>query len=149
MMTEHSLVSPKNKDFLHLVGELNKTLLSITNDSGESSFSYETFCDKTERCIVLYKEGRPVACACIRYLSEEKCELKRMYSNYKGSGSEILMIAESLAREIGYNFIVLSTRIVNKKAIDFYSRNGYSEIARYGKYSKGNQSICMGKSLIE
>ncbi len=69
-----------------------------------------------------------------------------MYSKAPGMGLSPAL--ESTAMERGYQQIVLSTRILNLGAVNFYLRNGYEQIRPYGKYKNSNKSICMAKALL-
>ena len=48
---------------------------------------------------------------------------------------------------LGYGEVWLSTRRVNRRAVDFYQRNGYVPIPAYGKYVGNGVSVCLGRWL--
>ncbi|WP_165314130.1 GNAT family N-acetyltransferase [Vibrio ziniensis] len=147
MSFEHKRVDPTHADFVALVTELNASLVSVTNDSGESSFSAEEFDIQSDGCVVVYAEQIPVACGVFRRQIEGVCEIKRMYSKRSGAGSYLLSTLEAYATVKGYRKAVLSTRRVNVKAVEFYQRNSYVESEPYGKYVGVDRSICMSKTL--
>ena len=148
MKFEHKKVEPSNRDFQSLVAELNSSLTQITSDSGESSFSSDTFDSSKDGCIVVYLDTVAVACGVFRFHESEVCELKRMYSNKSGAGSYLLKQLECYAINKGYRKAILSTRRVNSKAVSFYERNSYSESSAYGKYVGTKRSICLSKVLV-
>ncbi|WKE67428.1 GNAT family N-acetyltransferase [Gallaecimonas kandeliae] len=147
MKFRHRKVEANNCDFLSLVQELNYSLNQITSDSGESSFSSETFDSSLDGCIVVYSNRIPVACGIFRYHANEVCELKRMYSNLPGAGTYLIKQLELYAITKGYRKAVLSTRRVNSKAVRFYERHSYLESEAYGKYLGVERSICFSKVL--
>ena len=140
-------VEPSSADYSLLVKELNTSLLEITNDSGESSFSLDDIDIETAGFIVVYLDSAPVACGSFRKVNRVTCELKRMYSKHQGAGRFLIRELEIYAKHKGYFSAVLSTRRINSKAVNYYQRNSYSEIKPYGKYVGRTQSICMGKQI--
>jgi hypothetical protein len=138
---------PSDEDFAILVAELSSELKALTSDSGESSFHADSFSLGTDICLVIYQSDNAVACGSFRKHDSETCELKRMYSKYKGAGSYLITLLESCAVIKGYKRSVLSTRKINNNAVCFYERHGYSKISAYGKYVNTNKSVCLGKSL--
>ncbi|MGR5092720.1 GNAT family N-acetyltransferase [Vibrio maritimus] len=147
MHLKYKITDPGCEEFSALVQELNVTLKAITTDTGESSFVRDEFCPSTDGCIVIYDQDIAIACGLFREHHNGSCELKRMFSKVKGAGSYLISQLESYARQKGYERAVLSTRRVNKLAINFYKRHGYSEIEAYGKYVHTDRSICLGKAL--
>lgn len=147
MHLKYKITDPKCEDFSALVEELNVILDTITTDTGESSFVRDEFCSRTDGCIVVYDQGKAIACGVFRKHQDSSCELKRMFSKVKGAGGYLISLLESYARQKGYERAVLSTRRVNELAINFYKRHGYSEIEAYGKYVHKDRSICLGKVL--
>jgi len=140
--------SPDNSDFIRLVNDLRVVLISITRDSGDSSFKADEYnCEKDAYGLV-YRDSKAVACGGFRSHVTQACELKRMYSMHPGAGSYLLTQLEQLALSKGYREAVLSTRRINTNAIEFYHRHAYTEIKPYGKYAHQHKSICMGKTLI-
>ncbi len=140
-------VKPTHADFLALVSELNTALSQITQDSGAGSFCASAFAPERDGCIVVYDEAKPVACGVFRYHAEQVCELKRMYSKVSGAGGYLLRELEQGAREKGYQYVVLSTRRANHKALGFYQHHHYVEAPAYGQYVGVERSICLSKRL--
>ena len=140
-------VEPSSPDYKLLIKELNRSLLEITNDSGESSFSLDEIDIEEAGFMVVYLDSAPVACGSFRKLNSITCEFKRMYSKQPGAGRFLIKELEIYAKHKGYFSAVLSTRRINSKAVNYYQRNSYSEIKPYGKYVGRTQSICMGKKI--
>lgn len=138
---------PNNPMAIPLIKELSSILNTITGDSGTSSFNMETFEPERDSFIVIKKDNTAVACGSIRCVNNNTCEMKRVYSKVKGLGLKTINILEKKAKEHGYTQIILSTRKVNTNAVNFYLKNGYIEIAPYGKYKTTNVSICLGKNI--
>jgi len=141
-------VEPSNPDFNLLVAELNASLLEITNNSGETSFSFDGVNIETDGFIVVYLEAVPIACGSFRKQNSATCEFKRMYSKKRGAGKFLIRELEDYAHHKGYKMAVLSTRRINSNAVNFYRRHLYSEINPYGKYVGRPKSICLGKKLV-
>ncbi|MCW8349145.1 GNAT family N-acetyltransferase [Vibrio sp. ZSDZ65] len=139
--------TPSDKDFSNLVAELSSELRALTSDSGENSFHADSFSLDTDICLVIYQSEKAVACGSFRKHDSDTCELKRMYSKYRGAGSYLITQLESCAVIKGYKRSVLSTRKVNDNAVCFYERHGYSKVSAYGKYVHASKSVCLGKSL--
>ena len=92
------------------------------------------------------------SCAALRPLGEADsttAELKRMFARpgNAGVGAALLAHAETQARQLGYRDMVLSTRVVNARAVAFYRKHGYAIVAPWGKYVGAAQSVCLGKLL--
>ena len=94
-------------------------------------------------------DGAALGCVALRPLTEEVGEIKRMYGRpgSRGVGAALLAFVEAEARAVGYRSAWLETRRVNTRAVAFYQRHGYREIAPYGKYVGRLDAICLGKLL--
>lgn len=142
---------PHSEDSFEMMEELSETLEKITGDSGRSSFNAKDISDARAVFVVAYDdEGEAIGCGAIRPINENTAEVKRMYakSKAKGIGTEILSYLEGQAKKLGYSKFWLETRLVNKRAIDFYERRGYHRIHNYGKYVGRAESVCFEKAMI-
>jgi len=141
-----SAENPTSNHARLILDRLSDTLASITGDSGRSSFSDDDVHD--DRAVfVLARDGADiVGCGAIRCFDETTAELKRMYAPY-GNGVVILRWLEARAEELGYDRIVLSTRVINTRAVQFYQKHGYNVIDNYGHYAGLSRSVCMSKSI--
>lgn len=138
---------PESNEAKELIRELSELLLEITGDDGKSSFSNGDMDSPRSTFIVAQVKGENLACGSIRPLTKYTCEIKRMYSKKTkvGLGRQVLNELEKQAKEFGYKEICLSTRKVNKNAVNFYLANGYSPCESYGKYKDLSESICLSK----
>jgi GNAT superfamily N-acetyltransferase len=79
--------------------------------------------------------GRAVCCGGVKRLSEEACEIKRMYvvpeARGLGTGRELLAALEGAARELGYRVARLDTGPRQPKAERMYRRAGYEPIDNF------------------
>ncbi|WP_176086551.1 GNAT family N-acetyltransferase [Martelella sp. HB161492] len=137
---------PGHPDALALIETLSLVLREITGDSGESSFDVRDVSCARALFVIARDKDVPVGCGAIRPIADDTAELKRMYAE-AGCGAEILHYLENAARDFGFSRIVLSTRIVNRRAVGFYARHGYQRIANFGKYAGRSESVCMEKWL--
>ena len=141
---------PDSEEARVLVRELSAALAVITGDSGASSFSVDDV--RVARSLFALARdagGDLLGCAALRPLQDDVGEVKRMYARpgTQGVGQALLAFVEQEARAFGYGALWLSTRRVNRRAVAFYERHGYAEVAAYGKYPGRPESICMGKQL--
>jgi putative acetyltransferase len=89
--------------------------------------------------LVLIDNGMIVGSGAIRYLSDDICELKRMWflKDYRGKGlgwkmAEVLL---DFAKESGYKKVRLDTvdALKQAQALKLYKRLGFSVIERYNE----------------
>lgn len=55
---------------------------------------------------------------------------------------------EHRAAEMGYDALLLSTRLVNQGAVSFYERNGYLRIPNYGRYQDRPEAVGFENMLL-
>ena len=142
--------SPFSQDAISLMDELSDCLQAITGDSGRSSFDAHDVCgDRALFIIARNKEGKAVGCGAFRPIDGKTAECKRMYAKEKGIGlgNKILTYLEEQARGMGYRYLRLETRVINREAVAFYERNGYQRIPNYGKYENRPEAVCFEKQL--
>ena len=72
-----------------------------------------------------------------------------MYAKEKatGIGTKVLAYLEAKALELGYTRLRLETRLINQKAVKFYTDRGYYQIPNYGKYMDKTEAICFAKQI--
>ena len=77
----------------------------------------------------------PLACGAVRFLDEERGEIKRMWvsppARGQGLATRLLVRLEELVRESGRHVVVLDTNAALTEAIALYEARGYERIARY------------------
>lgn len=82
-----------------------------------------------------FKMRKPVACACLRPLTEKECEMKRLYvrPEARGSGIGQSLVRRMLreARNMGYAGLKLDTLASMEAAIRLYDRMGFTRIPPY------------------
>ena len=147
-IAQESICTP---DAITLLHALSCTLKSISGSTGEVSFD-ATEMDDPRACFAVARDenGIAIGCGAIRPLDTQTAELKRVYAHTKhaGIGKQVLRFLERKAAELGYQRIILETRVVNVQAVEFYLRNGYAIIHNYGKYAKRAEAICFEKRLV-
>lgn len=141
---------PGSPDARALMDELSDTLAAITGDPGRSSFDPDDVRHPQAR-FALARDARsmPLGCGALRPLQPGIAELKRMYARpgTRGVGSALLAFLEAEAAALGYRALWLSTRVVNERAIGFYTARGYVRIPNFGRYAGRTQSVCLAKAL--
>jgi GNAT superfamily N-acetyltransferase len=133
-----------------LMEELSTALEAITGDGGKASFDVEDVRGPMARFVVARDAGgAALGCGAFRPLEPGVAEIKRMYARHgtSGVGSAVLRFLEAEAAALGYQALWLETRLVNRRAVDFYSARGYTRIANYGKYIGNPLAVCFEKTL--
>lgn len=145
-----AMEDPGAADSLALMDELSTALEAITGDGGRSSFDVEDVRGPMA-CFVVARDlnGAALGCGALRPLEPGVAEIKRMYARHgtSGVGSAVLRYLEEEAVAMGYQAIWLETRLVNRRAVDFYEARGYTRIANYGKYIGNPLAVCFEKQL--
>ncbi|MEJ5070350.1 GNAT family N-acetyltransferase [Leclercia adecarboxylata] len=142
--------SPTSADSQALIEQLSAELAAITGDSGKSHFNPQDVSGARAVWAVAKDENNhPVGCGALRPLSDTTAELKRMFSSraYPGTGAAMLAWLEEAARTMGYRELWLETRKINTRAVQFYLKHGYTQIANYGPYVGREEAICLAKRL--
>jgi putative acetyltransferase len=88
------------------------------------------------RLLLAEYEGQPAGCVALHKLSDDVCEMKRLYLRpaFRGKGLGRVLAEEILrqAREMGYQRLRLDTvEPAMKDAVGMYRRLGFREIAPY------------------
>ena len=113
---------PNTPDAVDLLNELSDTLQAITGSSGRASFNvYDLIKPKSLFVVARDENGNAVGCGAIIPLSDEAAELKRVYAKEKGKGigKKVVTFIEKSAKDLGYKYICLETRLVNERAVKF------------------------------
>lgn len=141
---------PDSLEARRLIAQLDTALAAITGDSGAASFDANDVRGAGAVFLLAWDgQGSAVGCGALRPL-DGAGELKRMYARPgSGAGAHVLAALEQHALAVGYRELLLSTRRVNTRALDFYRRHGYREVAPYGRYIGRPVSICLGRSLAD
>jgi GNAT superfamily N-acetyltransferase len=141
---------PGAADAVALMAELSTVLAAITGDSDNASFDANDVRGPAA-CFAVARDaaGRALGCGALRPLQPGVAEIKRMYARHgtTGVGSAVLGFLEGQAAALGYQALWLETRLVNRRAVDFYQRHGYRRIANYGKYIGNPLAVCFEKQL--
>ena len=140
---------PDSADATALLGELSAALASITGSSGQASFSADDARVARSLFVVARGDGGELlGCGALRPLDGDVAEIKRMYARPGTRAGQVLLEhLERAAATFGYRETWLETRRMNLRAVAFYRKHGYAEIANYGKYVGHPDAICLGKPL--
>jgi ribosomal protein S18 acetylase RimI-like enzyme len=141
---------PTAPDSQRLMEELSTALEAITGDSGKASFDAVDVIGPAA-CFVVARDdgGNAVGCGALRPLQPGVAEIKRMYARHgtSGVGSAVLRFLEAEAAAMGYQAVWLETRLVNRRAVEFYEARGYTRIPNYGKYIGNPLAVCFERQL--
>lgn len=139
-----------SKDAVELLNKLSDTLENITGSSGRASFKSKSVSVPGSMFVIARDEnGLAIGCGAVIAFNDNTAELKRVYARVKckGVGKKIVSFLEKCAKDMGYKSICLETRLVNKRAVNFYKSAGYDVIDNYGKYINNESAICFGKNI--
>ena len=88
--------------------------------------------------VVLIDGGHVLAGGGLRRLTDDTCEVKRMWTapghRRKGYASRVLTGLQDAARAAGYSTLLLETGPLQPEAIALYTGRGYHRIPYYGRY---------------
>jgi putative acetyltransferase len=139
-----------NSDFHLLVAQLDAHLAGIYGEEQDFFAQYNKV-DAIKHVVVAYQNGKPVGCGGIKAYSDSEMEIKRMFvqpeQRGQGIASDILMVLENWAKELGYSQTILETLVVKESVIAMYARNGYALVPNYGQYIGMDSSVCMRKAI--
>ncbi len=85
--------------------------------------------------LIVHDGGEPLGCGGLRRVDRKTAEIKRMWLHPSvrglGLGKRLLAALEALARDFGYDAVVLDTNNSLTEAIAMYERCGYTSTDRY------------------
>ena len=88
--------------------------------------------------LVVVDAGATVAGGGLRRVSDERCEIKRMWTDAgnrrRGLASRVLAELETHAVRLGYTSVILETGPMQPEAHGLYQRHGYATVPTYGRY---------------
>ncbi|MDL2238077.1 GNAT family N-acetyltransferase [Christensenellaceae bacterium OttesenSCG-928-K19] len=137
-------------DFVYLAGLLDEYYFERF---GADSIKYRPYNNPQtiHDVVVLYEDGKPVACGGFREFDGDTVEIKRLLvlpeHRRKGLAGRLMALLEGRAKEKGYTAIVLETGVVMDDALAFYRSMGYEKTESYGQYIGDEDCVCLRKSL--
>lgn len=144
--------SSKDKDFKNLIIELDNDLQG-RYDKVKYQFNAFTDVSHINTVIVAYIQDIAVGCGCFKEVDDTTIEIKRMFVNpyFRGFGVASSVIDELLiwGKQLFYEKVVLETGKKQPEAIKLYTKHGFSIIDNFGPYKGLEESVCMGKDLVE
>jgi GNAT superfamily N-acetyltransferase len=147
LFIRHSGYNPDFKDMVFALDE------ELYQRNGAIQKQYEPFnqIDQIKHAIVVYLDGKPVGCGCIKKFDEHTVEIKRMFilPEMRGRklGVQLLEELELWAKEEGFSEAVLETGIRQPEAQSLYLKSGYERTENYSQYFGMAESICYKKAL--
>lgn len=87
------------------------------------------------RLYLALADGKPAGCIGLRRIDDKNCEMKRLYvrPQFRGQkiGRRLVETIIKVAREIGYQWMLLDTFPFLKSAILLYKKMGFYEVESY------------------
>ena len=142
----------RNEDFRHfwLVTETYYSGL-VGGEENRKAFIPYNLSSAVEDVLIVYEDGRAVACAGLKKYSAADAEIKRVWVEPDCRGKHIatMMMAriEEKAAMKGYRRTVLQTRRIMKDAVSLYTKLGYHLIDNYPPYDRLEGAVCFAKVL--
>jgi len=128
--TFYSLLNPSVKKFVMNVLGSEGFAYDIEKDLDLDNIS-TNYLEDGGIFYVAFIKGRIIGTCAVKKISEEKCEIKRLYVNKDlrrvGIGSELLRKSLEFARE-HYNTVILKTATSQRPAIALYLKTGFCVI---------------------
>jgi GNAT superfamily N-acetyltransferase len=122
-----------------LIGELQAEFVVRYGGRDDSPTPAADFTPPVGDFLVVYRDGRPVACGGIRRTEPSVVELKRMYvvadQRRGGMARRLLAALEQTAADLGYSTIRLETGTAQPEAMALYASSGYQPISNFGYYA--------------
>lgn len=142
---------PHSHTAARLIAKLSKELSELYGDDGAGSFRPDDVRVPRAAFVIARADDVAVGCGALRPVDQSTAEVKRMFvePEARGRGVARLILAklEAVAREFGYERIILETGIHLHGAIRLYEAAGYRRMACYGQYVDNPLSVCFEKGL--
>lgn len=144
-------VDAENLDFIKLVEQLDRHLVTVDGDDNEFYHQFNGI-EALKNIIVFCRDNIPVGCGTIKEFDSTTVEIKRMYITPEqrgiGLGSKMLSELEKWTTELNYTSCILETGKRQVEAIALYTKNGYHIIPNYGQYAEIENSVCFKKEVV-
>ena len=120
---------------------------------GEIYLKYQPYntLESIEDFFIAYQNEKPVGCGCLKRISEEVVELKRVYvlPEYRKKGIANLLVdcCEETAKSQNFLCIRLETGVVMEEAIQLYKKRAYCIVENYEDFVDDELCCCMEKKL--
>ena len=142
----------EDKDFRHFRFVTEQYYSEIVGgEENRKDFIPYNLSSAIEDVLVVYEDGRAVACAGLKKYSETEAEIKRVWVEpaYRGRRIATMMMAriEEKAMMKGYRKVILQTREIMEDAVRLYTKLGYHLISNYPPYDKLEGAVCFAKVL--
>ncbi|MCR2803583.1 GNAT family N-acetyltransferase [Paenibacillus soyae] len=148
---ELKTVKPGHVDLSSLIEKLDGYLSGLYPQ--DEIFGVDLSDPKSEEMtfVLAYWEGVPVGCGGIRRIDERTVELKRFFvepaMRRQGVARQVFRYLEQEAEKQGCTVMRLETGAPQFESVNFYKKQGFYEIERFGEYVNCESSLCMEKVL--
>jgi putative acetyltransferase len=143
-------VSPEDKFVQMLIKKLDQFQIDLYGVENCHLDSFEELKNSKAYMVGAYIDNQLIGIGAVK-LFAEYAELKRMYldENQRGKGiaEKILAQLEKYVQKTGIKKVYLETGVQQKPALNFYKKNGYSEVEKFGNYETNEVSVFLGKIL--
>jgi GNAT superfamily N-acetyltransferase len=140
----------ENSDFLSLIKTFDIYLWERYPEL-KTNYWGNNIIELNRNVVVIYLDGKPVACGCFKKYDKNTIEIKRMFVSPEARGlglaQRVLQELELWAKELDFTVSVLETLYKQQEAISLYQKVGYVIVDNYGPYEGLDKSVCMQKII--
>lgn len=134
-----------------LIEELQEEYIVRYGGRDETPVDPTQFAPPAGAFVVMYDGDVAVGCAGLRRHSDTDVEVKRMFVRkpFRGKGLSRWLLAhiEDVARDMGYQRILMETGLEQPEAMKLYETSGYDDIPGFGFYADAPENRCYAKLL--
>jgi ribosomal protein S18 acetylase RimI-like enzyme len=140
----------KNENFIILAKKLWDEYVEISGDVVKQYQKFNTL--EGKHFVILICDGeKAIACGSFKRFSKDTAEIRRVYvekqHRRRKLASYIMENLEKIAKEKGYDNIVLETGVKNKVSRKFYKNLDYNIIANFEPFKDMSTCLCLKKKL--
>ncbi len=139
-----------NKDFTYLSGLVDDEYFQMFGEV-VLEYSKHNKLESLDDVVLIYSEGKPVACGAFRKFENNAVEIKRVFVcksfRRQGLARKVMRKLEEIARQKGYARAVLQTGSMMGPAIALYEAIGYKAMENYKEFAGDENCACFQKKL--
>lgn len=144
-------VEGKNKDFIYLCSQLENFQFDLIKGLKEKGYNLTDDLNEVKG-FVLYVENKPVGSIGLKRVSDEECEIVRVFvceeHRKKGYAQILFEKVENLAKEMGFVKFSLITWSKSTAALNLYQKLGYKKgVEKKSEWYGGNGYVELKKEL--
>lgn len=145
-------VTYDSKDFIDLCARLDIHLdQGMGGECNREEYKKYNGLQTLDYVVISYVDQMAVACGALRRYSDNEIEVKRVFVSEdvrrQGIGKEIIKQLQQVAKNMGYQRMILETGSFLEASVQLYESVGFHIIDNYGAYKDLTESICMAYDI--